>query len=88
MTDRLYQRDSYLKAFDGRVTAVRSEGVVLDRTAFFPTGGGVLGDEGELTGAGGPAYRVVETLDDEHVLHRQTSRASTSRPTAVATWPA
>jgi Ser-tRNA(Ala) deacylase AlaX len=70
MTDRLYQRDSYLKTFEARVTAVRSEGVVLDRTAFFPTGGGVLGDEGELTGAGDQAYRVVETLDDEHVLHR------------------
>jgi len=70
MTDRLYQRDSRLKAFEARVTAVRPEGVVLDRTAFFPTGGGVLGDVGELTGPGGQVYRVVETLDDEQVLHR------------------
>ncbi len=36
MTDRLYQRDSYLGAFDARVTALRPDGVVLDRTAFFP----------------------------------------------------
>jgi Ser-tRNA(Ala) deacylase AlaX len=71
MTDRLYQRDSYLRAFDAQVTAVRPEGVVLDRTGFFPTGGGVLGDEGTLTGPGGQSYHVGETLDDEQgVLHR------------------
>ena len=70
MTDRLYQRDSYLETFEARVAAVRPEGVVLDRTAFFPSGGGVLGDEGALTGPGGETYRVVETLDDEDVVHR------------------
>jgi Ser-tRNA(Ala) deacylase AlaX len=71
MTDRLYQRDSYLKTFEARVTAVRPAGVVLDRTGFFPTGGGVLGDEGMLSGPDGQAYRVTETVDDEGgVLHR------------------
>jgi misacylated tRNA(Ala) deacylase len=70
MTDRLYQRDSYLETFEARVAGVRPEGVVLDRTAFFPTGGGVLGDEGALTGPGGETYGVVETLDDEDVVHR------------------
>jgi len=70
MTDRLYQRDSYLKAFEARVTAVGPEGVRLDRTAFFPTGGGVLGDAGTLAGPAG-AFRVVEAVDDEgDVLHR------------------
>ncbi len=70
MTERLYQRDSYLETFEARVAAVRPEGVVLDRTAFFPSGGGVLGDEGALTGPGGETYRVVETLDDGDVVHR------------------
>lgn len=71
MTDRLYQRDSYLRTFDARVIAARPAGVVLDHTAFFPAGGGVLGDEGALTGPGGQSYRVVETLEDEQaVLHR------------------
>ena len=71
MTERLYQRDSYLRAFDARVTAVRPDGVVLDRTGFFPTGGGVLGDEGTLTGPGHQVSRVIETTDDEQgVLHR------------------
>src|SRR5262245_7687236 len=66
MTERLYQRDSYLKVFDGRVTDVRPDGVVLDRTGFFPTGGGVLGDVGSLTGPGDQVYRVADTVDDEH----------------------
>lgn len=70
MTDRLYQRDSYLRSFEACVTAVRPEGVMLDRTAFFPTGGGVLGDAGMLTGPAG-AFRVVETVEEEGgVLHR------------------
>jgi misacylated tRNA(Ala) deacylase len=69
MTDRLYQRDSYLKAFDARVVEVRPDGVVLDRTAFFPTGGGVLGDAGTLTTPAG-AFRVVETVDDGAIVHK------------------
>src|SRR2546428_5978019 len=73
MTERLFQRDSYLKTFDARVTAVRPEGVRLDRTAFFPTGGGVLGDTRPLTGPSGPS-RVVETMEDEGgVLHKLRS---------------
>jgi Ser-tRNA(Ala) deacylase AlaX len=71
VTERLYQRDSYLKAFTARVTAVHPGGVILDRTGFFPAGGGVLGDEGTLTGPDERAYRVVDTADDAAgVLHR------------------
>jgi Ser-tRNA(Ala) deacylase AlaX len=70
MTDRLYQRDSYLQTFEARVTAAAGDGVVLDRTAFFPTGGGVLGDAGTLTGYQGPV-RVVETAESgQDVVHR------------------
>ena len=70
MTERLYQHDGYLRTFDARVVSVRVDGVVLDRTAFFPTGGGVLGDTGTLTSATG-AFPVVETVDDEAgIVHR------------------
>lgn len=74
MTDRLYQRDSYLSTFDAAVTAVHPDGVVLDRTAFFPSGGGVLGDHGVLTGADGRVHRVVDTVDDAlGIVHKLES---------------
>lgn len=51
MTDLLYQRDSYLASFDATVVAVDEETrtVVLDRSAFYPGGGGQPADTGNLT---------------------------------------
>jgi len=48
VTEPLYQRDAYLAAFDAQVTGVEADGVVLDRTAFFPGGGGQPPDTGVL----------------------------------------
>jgi misacylated tRNA(Ala) deacylase len=50
MTDLLYHTDSYLKEFDAVVTGIDEEkhGVLLDRTAFYPGGGGQPNDLGEL----------------------------------------
>ena len=48
MTDILCYQDSYLKSFDATVTAVTRRGVVLDRTAFYPGGGGQPSDTGTL----------------------------------------
>jgi misacylated tRNA(Ala) deacylase len=50
MTEPLYQTDAYLQTFDAVVTAVDSErrAVTLDRTAFFPGGGGQPCDTGLL----------------------------------------
>ena len=71
MTQRLYQHDAYLKAFEASVLTVLPEGVVLDRTAFFPTGGGVQCDHGTLQVAGGGIAQVVETVEHEQgILHR------------------
>src|SRR5687767_16014348 len=70
-TERLYYQDSHLIEFDGHVIdrTERVSGwtaVVLDRTAFYPTGGGQPSDTGTLNGA-----RVVESIDDggRGVLH-------------------
>ena len=51
MTDLLYQTDSYLKEFDASVTAVdeMTRAVVLERSAFYPGGGGQPCDTGILT---------------------------------------
>lgn len=50
-TDLLYLRDAYLTAFDARVVDVRDTAVALDRSAFYPTGGGQPHDTGRLADA-------------------------------------
>jgi misacylated tRNA(Ala) deacylase len=49
MTELLYQTDSYLNEFTAVVTAVEGQAVALDRTAFYPGGGGQPADTGTLT---------------------------------------
>ncbi|HSD45875.1 MAG TPA: DHHA1 domain-containing protein [Pyrinomonadaceae bacterium] len=70
-TERLYYQDSHLIEFEARVVDVTERvsgwtAVVLDRTAFYPTGGGQPSDTGTINGA-----RVVECIDDGErgVLH-------------------
>lgn len=82
MTERLYQRDGYLRAFEARVASAEADAIVLDRTAFFPTGGGVLGDAGTLTGGAG-AFRVVETVEDERGLVHRLERPGLATGEAV-----
>ncbi len=51
-TELLFLDDAYLRTFTGRVVDVRGENeVALDRTAFYPTGGGQPHDTGRLGGA-------------------------------------
>jgi misacylated tRNA(Ala) deacylase len=47
-TELLYLRDAYQHGFDATVVAVRDDQVALDRTAFYPTGGGQPHDTGTL----------------------------------------
>ena len=61
-TELLYLRDAYLRTFDARVVDVDVDGhrIVLDRTAFYPTGGGQPHDTGVLrTDAGELAVTSV-----------------------------
>ena len=71
VTERLYYSDSHLIEFEARVVDVTDRvsgwtAVVLNRTAFYPTGGGQPSDTGTLNGS-----RVVECIDDgdNGVLH-------------------
>lgn len=72
MTEELFREDSYLKTCDARVTAADGNRVYLDRTVFYPTGGGQPGDTGVLLGADDAAYRVADTVKGDggiaHVL--------------------
>lgn len=71
MTDLLFQTDGYLQEFDAGVVSILTEerAAILDRTAFYPGGGGQPCDFGSLT-IGGVMYPVdkVKKQGDD-VLH-------------------
>ncbi len=64
MTHRLYYTDSYLREFDATVIDAHPRnahvGIVLDRTAFYPTSGGQPHDTGTLNN-----LPVIDVLEDE-----------------------
>jgi misacylated tRNA(Ala) deacylase len=78
VTDQLFLRDAYLRQFDATVTAVDLDGrrLTLDRTAFYPTGGGQPHDTGTL--AGRPVVDVRKEGDE--VWHTLDGAASLPEP--------
>ena len=73
MTELLYQTDSYLREFDAVIQNVLSDqrAVILDRTAFYPGGGGQPCDFGSLTVGGVifPVDKVKKQGEDvQHIL--------------------
>jgi misacylated tRNA(Ala) deacylase len=61
-TQALYMDDSYLKEWNAEVTSVTKEKfIMLDKTAFFPKGGGVEWDTGTLTTDDERQFHVVYT---------------------------
>lgn len=61
MTEELFRDDSYLKTCTATVTAVDGAGIVLDRTVFYPMGGGQPGDTGLLRRADGTTIAITDT---------------------------
>ncbi len=92
MTHLLYQTDSYLKEFDAIITAVDGEirALTLDRTAFYPGGGGQPNDLGALA-AGGTDYPVTavkkQGADVLHYLGGESPLPAVGAPThSVLDW--
>ncbi|WP_218574736.1 alanyl-tRNA editing protein [Reyranella sp. CPCC 100927] len=62
MAEELFRQDAYLKTCEATVVAVDDKGIRLDRTVFYPTGGGQPGDRGTLTLADGRAIAIADTV--------------------------
>jgi|SRR5579863_339987 len=71
-TEMLFRDDAYLRTATARVLAVSERGVELDRTVFYPLGGGQVGDSGTLTRASGERIAITDTRKGEgpgRVMH-------------------
>ncbi len=73
MTDRLYYHDSFVYQFDAEVREIVDHprpGLILDRTAFYPTSGGQVFDTGVIS-AGNEEFKIAEVADTEDgkVIH-------------------
>src|SRR5438552_5989895 len=72
MTELVFRDDAYARSCAARVTGADARGIRLDRTVFYPTGGGQPGDSGTLRLASGAAIAIIDTckgdLPDE-VIH-------------------
>jgi misacylated tRNA(Ala) deacylase len=61
MTQELFRQDAYLQETPATVLTVGEQGIVLDRTVFYPLGGGQAGDSGVLLLADGSALQIADT---------------------------
>jgi misacylated tRNA(Ala) deacylase len=71
-TELLFRDDAYLRTATARVVAVSGGGIELDRTVFYPLGGGQAGDSGRLLRTQGDAIAIAETRKGDtpdRVLH-------------------
>jgi len=72
MTELLFRDDGYLRSCEATVLASDEHGIRLDRTIFYPTGGGQPGDTGALKRADGTAVAIVDARkgdSPDDVLH-------------------
>jgi len=64
-TELIFRDDAYLKTATARVVAIGPRGIELDRTIFYPLGGGQPGDTGVLTREDGTSVRIIDARKGE-----------------------
>jgi misacylated tRNA(Ala) deacylase len=87
-THLLFRDDAYLRSASAQVVAVGERGVELDRTVFYPQGGGQAGDSGALVRASGERIAIADTRKGDgegRVLHVPASGAPLPEPGEVVT---
>lgn len=72
MTQDLFRRDAYLRECTATVVSVGEQGIVLDRTVFYPLGGGQAGDSGMLVLADGHELAITDTRKGKDAEGRPT----------------
>jgi misacylated tRNA(Ala) deacylase len=72
MTDDLFRSDAYLRECEARVVRIDEHGIVLDRTVFYPLGGGQAGDSGVLRLADGQEIAIADTRKAKDAEGRPT----------------
>ncbi|MDB5946582.1 MAG: hypothetical protein JWQ33_1608 [Ramlibacter sp.] len=72
MTQDLFRQDAYLRECRATVLAIGQQGIVLDRTVFYPLGGGQAGDSGWLVLADGSEVAIADTRKGKDAEGRVT----------------
>jgi len=81
MTEPVYRTDPYAREAEARVIAVEDGCVAVDRSLFYPTGGGQPGDSGRLVWEGGEArVETTRKADDGTALLVLAEGATAPRP--------
>ncbi len=65
MTEELFKQEPYRAEADAKVVSRDARGIVLDRTIFYPRGGGQAGDAGTLGRADASAIAIADTVKGE-----------------------
>ena len=81
MTEQLFREDSYLRECDAVVVAIDDDAIVLDRTVFYPMGGGQAADTGTIHWEGGSAT-VIDTRYGDGGAIRHIVEENAARPQA------
>jgi len=67
MAELLFRDDAYLRSCEATVLSADERGIRLDRTVFYPTGGGQPGDSGVLRRADGSTIAIADARKGESV---------------------
>ena len=65
MTETLYREEPYRRETGAHIVSRDASGIVLDRTVFYPRGGGQAGDAGTLVLADGRELAIADTVKGE-----------------------
>lgn len=93
MTELVFRADAYARSCEATVLAADETGIRLDRTVFYPMGGGQPGDSGRLKLADGGEIAILDAVkgnEADEVIHKPVPGAALPAPgtavTAILDW--